>query len=204
MPGEKQESTVECYKPTIQIWEDWTHDLLRMLRAMKVDKRRGRKSKLSEILVWNITSYGIVLNYKYISSSVLRNAQIEMSLLYILNDCCPLLAACWCRLKIHRSLCIILAGLPGVARAFTTLKYCVCPPPPPPPPPPPSPGAPPKFLTPPRPCPGSSLTYLAKFQLCILKTVRMHRDRQTDRQRQRQTILFIDIDKYSSSISGFI
>ena len=35
----------------------------------------------------------------------------------------------------------------------------------------------------------------AKFQLCILKTVRMHRDRQTktDRQTDRQTILFIDI-----------
>ena len=44
----------------------------------------------------------------------------------------------------------ILAGLPGVARAFTTLKLLCMPTPTPTP----SPGAPPKLLTPPRPVPG--------------------------------------------------
>ena len=47
----------------------------------------------------------------------------------------------------------------------------------------------PNFLTPPRPVPGRPRP-TCKVQLCILKTVRMHRDRQ----RQRQTIFFIDID----------
>ena len=33
-----------------------------------------------------------------------------------------------------------------------------------------------------------------KLELRSLKTVRMHRDRPADRQSQRETILFIDID----------
>ena len=116
IPGNETRITVGCIKPTIQIWRDGvvptTHrtlNLLRILWTMKVDKGQGRKSKLCEILVWIITSYdtvySIVLNYNYIYFSVLRSAQIETSLLYILYDCCPLLAACWCRLKNDRSLC---------------------------------------------------------------------------------------------------
>ena len=80
---------------------------------------------------------------------------------------------------------MILAGLPGVARAFTTLKYYVYPPPT-------HPGAPPQSLTPPRPAPGRprptckvSALYLENCANAL---------RQKDRQTDRQTILFIDID----------
>ena len=72
---------------------------------------------------------------------------------------------------------MILAGLPGVARAFTTLKYYVY-----------APGAPPKFLTHPRPVPGRprptckfSALYLENCANALRQTDR-DRDRQTDRQ----------------------
>ena len=94
-----------------------------------------------------------------------------------------------------------IAGLPGVARAFTTLKLynVVCMPPQPPPPPPPTPHHPPpraprNFLTFPRPVPGRPRP-TCKVSALYLENC-ANASRQTDRQtdRDRQTILFIDID----------
>ena len=57
----------------------------------------------------------------------------------------------------------LIAGLPGVARAFTTA---------------PSPEHPPQFVSPPRSVPGRPRPSLpAKFPLCIFKTMRMYWDR---------------------------
>ena len=71
---------------------------------------------------------------------------------------------------------IILAGLPGIARAFTTLKYYVHPPHP-------TPGALPQNFQPLYDLARVVLDLSVKFQLNTLETVRMHRDRQTDRDR---------------------
>ena len=73
----------------------------------------------------------------------------------------------------------ILAGLPGSARAFTTLIYYMYPP---------SPGAPSNFVTPwqPRPC--------SPRPICEVSALYLENCANAFRQRQRQS-LFLDIDK---------
>ena len=73
---------------------------------------------------------------------------------------------------------IPLAGLPGVAWAFTTLKYYVYA----------HPGAPPKFLTSPRPAPGCPRP-TCKVSALYLENC-MNALRQRDRQRQTDNPLY--------------
>ena len=70
----------------------------------------------------------------------------------------------------------LLAGLPGVARAFSTLKYYVyalCKP---------HPRCTPKFFNPSTTCPGSSSTYLQSFSSVSWKLCEWQRQTETDRQ----------------------
>ena len=85
---------------------------------------------------------------------------------------------------------IILAGLPGVARAFTTLKYYVyhvCPRPP---------RCTPKFSTPPRPVLGRPRPTCKVSALYLENCANASRQTETETETEtdRQTILFIDID----------
>ena len=80
---------------------------------------------------------------------------------------------------VYQSIIRLLAGLPGDALAFNTLKYDMYAP---------TPGAPPKFSTHLQHCPGSPRP------MCEDSANVLHWDRQTDRQLPRQSI-YIDIDQ---------